>query len=134
LVCCPLQQRKNQRANADLDGERKENDEQWRGQSQSEYRENGINGSYAVRDSDTESQRAWEQSPENRGGENRRFDNDGEEGNVADTSSERMKNGRAGPSEQLEEANGFISDKSELLQTSQNVGKLPNSIPCLWRR
>ena len=27
-----------------FDGERKENDEQWRGQSQSEYRENGING------------------------------------------------------------------------------------------
>ena len=27
-----------------LNGERKENDEQWRGQSQSEYRENGING------------------------------------------------------------------------------------------
>jgi DNA (cytosine-5)-methyltransferase 1 len=27
-----------------FNGERKENDEQWRGQSQSEYRENGING------------------------------------------------------------------------------------------
>ena len=27
-----------------FDGERKENDEQWRGQSHSEYRENGING------------------------------------------------------------------------------------------
>lgn len=27
-----------------FDGKRKENDEQWRGQSQSEYRENGING------------------------------------------------------------------------------------------
>ena len=27
-----------------FDAERKENDEQWRGQSQSEYRENGING------------------------------------------------------------------------------------------
>ena len=39
----------------------------------------------------TESQRAWEQSPKNRGGENRRFDNDGEEGNVADTNCERYE-------------------------------------------
>jgi DNA (cytosine-5)-methyltransferase 1 len=48
-----------------FNGERKENDEQWRGQSQSEYRENGINGIIT----NTESQRAWEQSPENRGWE-----------------------------------------------------------------
>ena len=34
---------------------------------------------------DPESQRAWQQSSENRGWEDRRFDNDGEEGNVADT-------------------------------------------------
>jgi DNA (cytosine-5)-methyltransferase 1 len=36
----------NARTNEQMqfNGERKENDEQWRGQSQSEYRENGING------------------------------------------------------------------------------------------
>ena len=40
---------------------------------------------------ETESQRAGQQSSENRGGENRRFDNDGEEGNVADTDSKRQE-------------------------------------------
>jgi DNA (cytosine-5)-methyltransferase 1 len=70
-----------------FNGERKENDEQWRGQSQSEYRENGINGIIT----DTESQRTREQSSENRGWEDRRFDNDGEEGNVADTLSEGLQ-------------------------------------------
>ena len=140
-----------------FDAKRKENDEQWRGQSQSKYRENGINGITTDTDNgsgsrntiqtgrtefkelhespsnvahtdgteqgnnigenigekgeirwgeesnvfgelrgdgiitDTESQRAWEQSPENRGWEDRRFDNDGEEGNVADTSNERLQ-------------------------------------------
>lgn len=38
---------------------------------------------------DTESQRAREQSSENRGWENRRFDNDGEDGNVAYPNSKR---------------------------------------------
>ena len=134
-----------------FNGERKENDEQWRGQSQFKYRENGINGITTYTDNgsgsrntiqtgrteleelhespsnvahtdgtkqrnnigenigekgeirwgeesnvlgelrgngiitDPESQRAWQQSSENRGWEDRRFDNDGEEGNVADT-------------------------------------------------
>jgi DNA (cytosine-5)-methyltransferase 1 len=70
-----------------FDGERKKNDEKWRGQSQSKYRENGINGIVAH----TESQRTWEQSSEDRGWEDRRFDNDGEEGNVADTLSEGLQ-------------------------------------------
>ena len=39
---------------------------------------------------DTESQRTREQSSENRGWEDRRFDNDGEEGNVADTNGIRL--------------------------------------------
>jgi len=38
---------------------------------------------------DTESQRAWEQSSEDRGREDRRFDNYGKEGNVADTNCKR---------------------------------------------
>ena len=140
-----------------FDGERKENDEQWRGQSQSKYRENGINGITTDADNgsesrntvqtrrtefeelheppsnvthtdgtkqgnnigknigeereirrgkegdvfrelcrdgnvaDTESKRAWQQSSEDRGWEDRRFDNDGEKGNVADTNCERYE-------------------------------------------
>ena len=38
-----------------FNGERKENDEQWRGQSQSEYRENGINGITTDTDNGSES-------------------------------------------------------------------------------
>jgi DNA (cytosine-5)-methyltransferase 1 len=89
-----------------FNGERKENDEQWRGQSQSEYRENGINGIIT----NTESQRAWEQSPENRGWEDRRFDNDGEEGNVADTNSKRHEK-RNTTTESIREAR-FNSEKN----------------------
>jgi len=110
-----------------FNGERTKNDEEWRGQSQSQYRENGINGIIAHPDgteqgnnigenigkegeirrgeesnvlgelrgngiiTDPESQRAWQQSSENRGWEDRRFDNDGEDGNVADTLSEGLQ-------------------------------------------
>ena len=149
----------NSRTNEQMqfNGKRKENDEQWRGQSQSQYWENGINGITTYTDNgsgsrntiqtgrteleelhespsnvahtdgtkqrnnigenigekeeirwgeeshvlgelrgngiitDTESQRAWQQSSENRGWEDRRFDNDGEEGNVADTLSEGLQ-------------------------------------------
>ena len=49
-----------------------------------ELRGNGIT-------TDPESQRAWQQSSENRGWEDRRFDNDGEDGNVADTLSEGLQ-------------------------------------------
>jgi DNA (cytosine-5)-methyltransferase 1 len=62
-------------------GEWKENDEQRRGQSQSEHWENGINGIT----SDTESQRTWEQSSENRGREDGRFNDISEDGNATDT-------------------------------------------------
>ena len=40
---------------------------------------------------DTESKRTWEQSSENRGWENRRFDNDGKDGNVTDTEAKRLE-------------------------------------------
>jgi DNA (cytosine-5)-methyltransferase 1 len=92
-------------------GEWKENDEQRRGQSQSEYWENGINGITSDSDNgsglcdtvqtrrqefkelydlqpntpDTESQRTWEQSSENRGREDGRFNDISKDGNVADT-------------------------------------------------
>ncbi len=39
----------------------------------------------------TESQRTWEQSSEDRGREDRRFDNNGKEGNVADTSDKGLQ-------------------------------------------
>jgi DNA (cytosine-5)-methyltransferase 1 len=68
-------------------GEWKENDEQWRGQSQSEHWENGINGIT----SDSESQRTWEQSSENRGREDGRFNDISEDGNAADSSNERLQ-------------------------------------------
>lgn len=104
-----------------FNGERKKNDEQWRGQSQSKYRENGINGIIAYTNgtkqrndigenigqereiwrgkkgdvfgelrsngnvADTESKRTWEQSSKDRGREDRRFNNNGKEGNVTDT-------------------------------------------------
>ena len=102
-------------------GERNENDEQRRGQSQSEHWENGINGNVAdtngskQRDNggknigkdekvwrnkkgnvsrklcgngnatDPESKRTWEQSSENRGWEDGRFNDISKDGNVADT-------------------------------------------------
>ena len=65
---------------------------------------------------DTESQRAWEQSPENRGGENRRFDNDGEEGNVADTMHERLQRQRRTIRE-LEGQIGFISTNTRVIKS-----------------
>ena len=100
-----------------FNGERKENDEQWRGQSQFKHRENGINGITSDTDNgsgswntvqtrrteleklhepssnvaDTKSQRTREQSSEDRGWKDRRFDNDGKKGNVADTSSKRLQ-------------------------------------------
>jgi DNA-cytosine methyltransferase len=59
---------------------------------------------------DTESQRAWEQSSEDRGWEDRRFDNDGEEGNVADTNCERHEE-RNITTESIREAR-FNSEKN----------------------
>ena len=169
---------KNARTNERMqfNGERKENDEQWRGQSQSEYRENGINGITTDTDNgsgsrntvqtrrteleklheppsnvahtdgtkqgdnfgenirqkgeirrgkegdvfrelccdgnvaDTESKRAWEQSSEDRGWEDRRFDNDGKKGNVADTNSKRHEK-RNTTTESIREAR-FNSEKN----------------------
>jgi DNA (cytosine-5)-methyltransferase 1 len=92
-------------------GEWKENDKQRRGQSQSEHWENGINGITSYSDKgcgscdtvqtrrqefkelydsqqfapDTESQRTWEQSSENRGREDGRFNDISEDGNATDT-------------------------------------------------
>jgi DNA (cytosine-5)-methyltransferase 1 len=98
-------------------GEWKENDEQRRGQSQSEYWENGINGITSDSDNgsglcdtvqtrreefkelydlqpntpDTESKRTREQSSENRGWEDGRFNHISKDGNVADTNINRRK-------------------------------------------
>jgi len=68
-------------------GEWKENDEQRRGQSQSEHWENGINGIAP----DSDSQRTWEQSSENRGREDGRFNDISEDGNATDTNIKRLK-------------------------------------------
>ena len=57
-----------------------------------------------------ESQRAWQQSSENRGWEDRRFDNHGEEGNVADTNSKRHEK-RNTTTESIREAR-FNSEKN----------------------
>jgi DNA (cytosine-5)-methyltransferase 1 len=109
-------------------GEWKEDDEQRRGQSQSEHWENGINGNvtnsqnygrktderinngtkYKSNDrdtirnifntdgkqrdaTDTESQRTWQQSSENRGREDGRFNDISEDGNASDSSNERLQ-------------------------------------------
>ena len=159
-----------------FDGERKENDEQWRGQSQPEYRENGINGIITDTDNwsgsrntvqtgrteleklheppsnvtdtdgtkqgnnigknigqeaeirrrkegdvfrelcrdgnvaDTESKRTWEQSSKDRGREDRRFDNNGEERNVTDTNCKRHEE-RNTSTESIREAR-FNSEKN----------------------
>jgi DNA (cytosine-5)-methyltransferase 1 len=100
-----------------FNGERKENDEQRRGQSQSEHWENGINGITSDSDngsgscdtvqtrreefkelydlqsnaSDSQGQRTWEQSSEDRGKEDGRFNNLSKDGNVADTNIKRLK-------------------------------------------
>lgn len=166
--------RTNQRMQ--FNAERKENDEQWRGQSQSEYRENGINGIITNTDNgsgsrntvqtrrteleelhesssnvantdgtkqgdnfgenigqereiwrgkegnvfrelccdgnvaDTESKRTWEQSPEDRGWKDRRFDNNGKDGNVADTNCKRHEE-RNTSTESIREAR-FNSEKN----------------------
>lgn len=119
-----------------FNGERKENDEQWRGQSQSKYRENGINGIITDTNNgsgsrntvqtrgtepeelhepssnatDTESKRTWEQSSKDRGREDRRFDNNGKEGNVANTNCKRHEE-RNTSTESIREAR-FNSEKN----------------------
>ena len=119
-----------------FDAERTENDEQWRGQSQFKHRENGINGITSDTDNrsgsrntvqtgwteleklheslsnapNTKSQRSWEQSSEDRGREDRRFDNDGEKGNVADSNSKRHEK-RNTTTESIREAR-FNSEKN----------------------
>jgi DNA (cytosine-5)-methyltransferase 1 len=106
--------RTNQRLQSN--GEWKENDEQRRGQSQSEHWENGINGITSDSDNgsrscdtvqtrreefkelydlqsdapDTESQRTWEQSSENRGREDGRFNNLSKDGNATDPNAARI--------------------------------------------
>ena len=98
-------------------GERKKNDEQRRGQSQSEYWENDINGITSDSDNgsglcdtvqtrreefkelydlqpntpDTESKRTREQSSENRGREDGRFNDISEDGDAPDSSNERLQ-------------------------------------------
>jgi DNA (cytosine-5)-methyltransferase 1 len=129
-------------------GEWKENDEQRRGQSQSEHWENGINGNvtnsqnygrktnerinngtkYKSNDrdtirnifntdgkqrdvADTESQRTWEQSSENRGREDGRFNDISEDGNAPDTDSIRLER-ECGPIGELEREIRFSSTSS----------------------
>ena len=53
----------------------------WRGKEGNVFGELRSNGNVA----DTESKRTWEQSSKDRGREDRRFDNNGKEGNVANT-------------------------------------------------
>jgi DNA (cytosine-5)-methyltransferase 1 len=99
-----------------FDRERKENDEQWRGPSQSEYRENGINGIIT----DTESQRTREQSSENRGWEDRRFDNDGEEGNVADSNCKRHEKRITTTESQINRHDSIVKRILQTTQTGSN--------------
>jgi DNA (cytosine-5)-methyltransferase 1 len=117
-------------------GEWKENDEQRGGQSQSEHWENGINGIT----SDSESQRTWEQSSENRGREDGRFNDISEDGNATDTDSngfhKRNGNNEINTSKRginalndINQSNGIrdVADTSnERLQRSKNnrsIGK-----------
>jgi DNA (cytosine-5)-methyltransferase 1 len=88
-------------------GEWKENDKQRRGQSQSEHWENGINGITP----DTESKRTREQSSENRGREDGRFNDISKDGNVADTSNERLQRSKVigGISPGRQERNKFLT-------------------------
>jgi DNA (cytosine-5)-methyltransferase 1 len=118
-------------------GEWKENDEQWRGQSQSEHWENGINGITSDSDNgsglcdtvqtrrekfkelydlqpntpDTESKGTREQSSENRGWEDGRFNDISKDGNVADTSNERLQRSKVigGISPGRQERNKFFT-------------------------
>ena len=75
------EQRNNLRENIGEEGEIR------RGEMGNVFRELRGDGNIT----DPESQRTREQSSENRGWEDRRFDNDGEEGNVADTLSEGLQ-------------------------------------------
>jgi DNA (cytosine-5)-methyltransferase 1 len=76
-----------------FDGERKENDEQWRGQSQSEYRENGINGITPDTDGTEQGNNLGENIGQEgeirRGKEGDVFGELCSDGNVADTESQR---------------------------------------------
>ena len=63
----------------------------------------------------TKSQRTREQSSEDRGWKDRRFDNDGEEGNVADTMHERLQRQRRTIRE-LEGQIGFISTNTRVIK------------------
>jgi DNA (cytosine-5)-methyltransferase 1 len=86
----------NARTNEQMqfNGERKENDEQWRGQSQSEYRENGING--ITTDTDGTEQRnnvgenIGEEGEIRRGKEGDVFRELCRDGNVTDTNGIRL--------------------------------------------
>jgi len=104
----------NTRTNNDMqfNGEWKENDKQRRGQSQSEHWENGINGNAP----DTESQRTWEQSSENRGREDGRFNDISEDGNAPDTSNERL---------QRDKVNGTLNEREwKCNESRQPITKL----------
>ena len=78
----------------------------WRGEEGNVFRELRGYGNAP----DTESQRSWEQSSEDRGREDRRFDNDGEKGNVADSNSKRHEK-RNTTTESIREAR-FNSEKN----------------------
>ena len=56
---------------------------------------------------DTESKRTWEQSSKDRGREDRRFDNNGKEGNVADTNSRRIQGYRGKSKDNKFQTNEF---------------------------
>ena len=72
---------------ADTDGIRGRKDEWWYNGESDVVNKNGEARNVA----DTESQRTREQSSEDRGRENRRFDNDGKDGNVTDTEAKRLE-------------------------------------------
>jgi DNA (cytosine-5)-methyltransferase 1 len=78
-----------------FDGEWKENDEQWRGQSQSEYRENGINGIITDTDGTEQGNNVGEnigkEGEIRRGEEGDVFRELCRDGNVADTDSRNNK-------------------------------------------
>ena len=115
-----------------FNGERKENDEQWRGQSQSKYRENGINGIIT----DTNGTKQRNDIGENigqereiwRGKEGDVFGELRSNGNVADTNSRRIQGYRGKSKDNKFQTNEFNKNDSKR-QSRMDWEKFPTQSP-----